>query len=102
MNKRVLIVVSSDFDIPSGPSNALFHLLRGISKYFNYIYVISTSTVMKSPLNANFYISSYFLPSNVSIMRVPRIERMQTLVYGLSSYKKNIRKYVTKNNTKNL
>jgi hypothetical protein len=74
-----LIVVSNFFDYPSGPSNTLLHLLRGVGQFFDDIYLISTLPKHFLP-NSEIAITQ-FLPKNVRIIHIPRTN-METLVYG--------------------
>jgi len=76
-----LIVVSNFFDYPSGPSNTLLHLLRGMGQFFDNIYLISTLPKHFLP-NSEIAITQ-FLPKNVRIIHIPRTN-METLVYGLN------------------
>jgi len=63
---RVLLVISSGYGNASGPSTALFHMLRGISKYFRRVYVINTIWNYKN-IDITFYRD---LPYNVKIFNI--------------------------------
>jgi len=73
-----LIIVANGFNSSSGPSVTLFHLLRGISKYFTKIYVISTIQD-----NISFSWFESFLPQNIVVLYIPRSRIPQTVYYGL-------------------
>ena len=74
-----LIVIANGFNIPSGPSVTLFHLLRGINKYFTKIYVIST---VQDKASSSWF--EDFLPQSISTLYIPRLGAPQTIRYGLS------------------
>jgi len=74
-HNQVLVVISSGYGNVSGPSTALFHMLRGISKYFRKIYVINTRW-RDGNLDTTFYTD---LPSNIEILNIPVYFYPQTL-----------------------
>jgi len=80
VNKN-LIVIANGFNAPSGPSVTLFHLLRGISRYFARVYVVST--IQENQRASSPWFES-FLPQNVYILHIPRLKTSQTIYYGLS------------------
>jgi len=81
VTNRNLIVIANGFNVPSGPSVVLFHLLRGISKHFARVYVVSTIQEDRKVVSPWF---ESFLPQNVYTLYVPRLETPQTIYYGLS------------------
>jgi len=63
---RVLVVISSGYGNISGPSIALFHMLRGTSKYFRKVYIINTRLNYRN-IDTTLYTD---LPSNIEILNL--------------------------------
>jgi len=78
---RTLVIISSGYGSISGPSTALFHMLRGISKYFSKVYLINTKWSSRN-IDLTFYTD---LPSNIKIFNIPAHFYPQTLSLWSSS-----------------